>query len=89
MTAALQLMISLKIQSCDRYPAFTLDVKKWLLTELKFLNQVLTIAIPKVMLSCNKDNVASSKTIISCGGVLTEESLFEGIMQQVFWIDLA
>ena len=45
--------------------------------------------IPRLLISCDKDNAASSRTILSCGGTLKEESLYEGIMQQVFWIDLA
>ena len=32
------------------------------------LDEARCLGIPEVMLSCNKDNVASSKTIISCGG---------------------
>lgn len=43
--------------------------------------------IPRVMISCNKDNVASSKTALSCGGVLTSESVYEGKEQLVYWIE--
>lgn len=44
--------------------------------------------IPKVLIVCNKDNVASAKTVISCGGLLTNENINEGIEQQHYWIDL-
>lgn len=44
--------------------------------------------IPKVMISCEKDNVASRQTAISCGGVLTSKNFHEGKEEQIFWIDL-
>ncbi|WP_455718560.1 GNAT family N-acetyltransferase, partial [Anaerosporobacter sp.] len=44
--------------------------------------------LPKVMISCDKDNIASSRTIISCGGILTCENYFEDKEQQIFWINL-
>ena len=44
--------------------------------------------IPKVMISCDKVNISSSKTIISCGGILTCETLYRDKEQQIFWIDL-
>lgn len=44
--------------------------------------------IPKVMISCNKDNIASIKTAIGCGGILTSENFYEGKEQQIYWINL-
>ena len=44
--------------------------------------------IQKVMITCDKDNIASSKTIISCGGVLTVENFYEGKEQQIYWINI-
>lgn len=44
--------------------------------------------IPKVMISCDKDNAASIKTAVSCGGVLTSENIYEGKEQQIYWINL-
>ncbi|WP_202708917.1 GNAT family N-acetyltransferase [Sporosalibacterium faouarense] len=44
--------------------------------------------IPKVMIICDKDNVASSKTAMSCGGILIGENLHEGKEQQIYWINL-
>ncbi|MFT3951573.1 MAG: GNAT family N-acetyltransferase [Oscillospiraceae bacterium] len=46
------------------------------------------IKISKVMISCDKDNIASSATALICGGVLACENLHEGKLQQIFWIDL-
>ena len=47
-----------------------------------------SLKIPKVMISCDKDNIPSSKTAQSCGGVFTCENIYEGKEQQVYWIDL-
>ncbi len=48
-----------------------------------------TIGLEKVMLACYKDNQASSKTIIKCGGVLEKEfSYLNNKTVQVFWITI-
>lgn len=47
-----------------------------------------SMKIPKVMITCNKDNIASSKTAISCGGILTGENIYEGKEQQIYWIPI-
>ena len=43
--------------------------------------------MPKVMISCDKDNVASSRTILCCGGILTCENYYKNRAQQIFWIN--
>lgn len=48
-----------------------------------------TIGLEKVMLACYKDNLASSRTIIKCGGALEREFAHsDGKTVQVFWIML-
>lgn len=47
-----------------------------------------SMKIPKVMISCDKDNIASSKTAISCGGILKGENVYKGKEEQVYWINL-
>jgi predicted acetyltransferase len=48
-----------------------------------------TIHLKKVMLACNKDNKASSRTIEKCGGVLEREFIYlDGKTIQVYWIVL-
>lgn len=44
--------------------------------------------IPQVMITCDKDNIASSQTTISCGGILAGENLYKGKEQQIYWITL-
>jgi predicted acetyltransferase len=48
-----------------------------------------TIGLERVMLACYKDNIASSKTIIKCGGMLEKEFIYsDGKTVQVFWITI-
>lgn len=47
------------------------------------------LKLDKVMLTCAKENVASHRTIIKCGGVLEREFVHtDGKTVQVFWISL-
>lgn len=47
------------------------------------------IGLNKVMLGCYADNLASKKTIIKCGGKLTETKLYtDGKMMEIYWIHL-
>ena len=44
--------------------------------------------IPKVMITCDKANTASSRTVISCGGILTGENIYQGKEQLIYHIPL-
>ena len=44
--------------------------------------------ITKVLMVCDKDNIASSKTIIKNGGILENELNDEGVIIQRYWINL-
>lgn len=44
--------------------------------------------LQKVMISCDKDNIASAQTAMRCGGILTEENVYEGRKQLIYWISL-
>ena len=44
--------------------------------------------IPRVMITCDQDNIPSNRTALSCGGVLTTENLHEGKIQCIYWIEL-
>lgn len=44
--------------------------------------------ITKVLMVCDKDNIASSKTIIKNGGILENELNYEGVIIQRYWINL-
>ncbi|MBN2794300.1 MAG: GNAT family N-acetyltransferase [Clostridia bacterium] len=45
--------------------------------------------IPKVLITCRKDNQASKRTAISCGGVFLKETIYEGVEQLHFIIQLS
>lgn len=46
------------------------------------------IGLEKVIIACDKDNVASAKTAMSCGGVLVKEFEEDGILKQHYEIKL-
>lgn len=55
---------------------------------LLVLEKAREMNLPKVMITCDKDNAASRRTALSCGGILTSENIYEDKEQQIFWIDL-
>ncbi|MDE7224622.1 MAG: GNAT family N-acetyltransferase [Acetatifactor sp.] len=42
----------------------------------------------KVMVTCSRDNVASERTILGCGGVFEKEVLVDGDWVRRYWISL-
>ncbi len=47
------------------------------------------LGIDKVLMVCDKSNIASAKTIIKNGGILENEFMDEdGEIQQRYWINL-
>jgi predicted acetyltransferase len=48
-----------------------------------------TIGLKKVLLTCNKSNIASAKTIMKCSGAFeNEEKQSDGELLQRYWIEL-
>ena len=45
--------------------------------------------IAKVLLTCDKSNTGSSKTIQKNKGVLWKEQMLEGVLKQYFWIEIS
>jgi len=52
------------------------------------LDECRRLGIDRVLMTCDKDNVASAKTIIKNGGVLENEIVDDGRVVQRYWIDL-
>lgn len=53
------------------------------------LDKCRDLGIDRVLMTCNKANVGSAKSIINNGGVLENElSLPDGTIEQRYWIDL-
>ena len=46
------------------------------------------LKIEKVLITCNEDNIASEKSIISCGGILEDIRTVDGKNYKRFWIKL-
>lgn len=56
--------------------------------QLLVLEEAAKMGIPRVMISCDKDNIPSGHTAMSCGGVLECENCYKGREQQIYWITL-
>lgn len=46
------------------------------------------LGIDRVLMVCDKENIASAKTIIKNGGVLENEVEVDGVIEQRYWIQL-
>ena len=54
------------------------------------LDKCRELNIDRVMMSCDKDNIGSSKSIMKNGGKLEKEFVNEeGVMEQIYWIELS
>lgn len=45
------------------------------------------LGINRILICCDKDNIASARTIIKNGGVLENEVIDEGVLVQRYWIE--
>jgi predicted acetyltransferase len=52
------------------------------------LDECKKIGLDKVLMVCDKKNIGSAKSIVNNGGVLENEILVEGIMEQRYWISI-
>ena len=46
------------------------------------------LGIDKVLMVCNKENIGSAKSIINNGGILENEVVVDGVVEQRYWITL-
>jgi len=53
------------------------------------LEECRKLGIDKVLMVCDKENVGSAKSIIKNGGVLENEMMVDGTVEQRYWITLA
>ena len=71
------------IRPSERQKGYGTEIIRLALVECKKLG------INKVLMTCDKDNIASAKTIIKNGGVLESEFVNEeGEIEQRYWINL-
>lgn len=52
------------------------------------LEECKKLGINKVLMVCDKDNIGSAKSITNNGGILENEVVKDGIIEQRYWIDL-
>lgn len=52
------------------------------------LEECKKLGIMKVLMTCDKDNIGSAKSIINNGGVLENEVVEDGVIEQRYWITL-
>ena len=52
------------------------------------LDECRKLGLDRVLMTCDKTNVGSAKSIIKNGGELENEVLDDGVLEQRYWIDL-
>lgn len=52
------------------------------------LEECRKLGLTKVLMTCDKNNIGSAKSIIKNGGILENEVLEKGSIKQRYWIDL-
>lgn len=52
------------------------------------LKECKQLGISKVLMVCDKDNIGSAKSIINNGGILENEVVVDGVVEQRYWITL-
>ena len=71
------------VRPCERRKGYAAEMLRLGLQTCK------TLGLERVMLTCNKDNIASAKTIIGQGGILEREHVHtDGETIQIYWITL-
>lgn len=52
------------------------------------LEECKKLGITKVLMTCDKDNIGSAKSIMNNGGILEDEVVEDGVVEQRYWITL-
>ena len=52
------------------------------------LEECKKIGIDEILIVCDKENIGSSKSIQNNGGILENEVIIDGIVEQRFWISI-
>ncbi|WP_373601068.1 GNAT family N-acetyltransferase [Paraclostridium bifermentans] len=74
--------IGYSVRKSKRKQGYATEMLKLALKECK------TLEIEKVLITCDKDNIASSKTIINNGGNLENEIIKDKRITQRYWINI-
>lgn len=52
------------------------------------LDECRKLGIEKVLMVCDKDNIGSAKSIKNNGGILENEVIVDGVVEQRYWIEI-
>jgi predicted acetyltransferase len=74
--------IGYSVRKCERRKGYAKEMLRLALKECKDRK------MQKVLITCDKENIASAKTIICNGGILENEVPFEERIKQRYWINL-
>lgn len=74
--------IGYSVRKAERSKGYAKEMLKFALEEYRKLGMI------RVLLTCDADNIASAKTILSFGGVLENEIPKDGRVTQRYWIEL-
>jgi len=70
------------IRSSERRKGYATEMLRLVKEEAK------KMGLKKILVVCDKENIASAKTILSNGGILENEVLEDGEITQRYWINL-
>jgi predicted acetyltransferase len=70
------------IRPSERKKGYATELLKLALLKAKDLG------ITKALLTCDKDNLGSSKTITKNGGILASEDIVDGVEIQRYWVEI-
>ena len=74
--------IGYSIRKSERRKGYATEMLALALVEAKKLG------LSRVLITCDKSNIASARTIVKNGGVLENEILYDGEIVQRYWIEL-
>lgn len=74
--------IGFSVRPCERRQGYAKEMLSLALSKCR------AYGLRRVLITCRKENIASARTIQSCGGILENEFFKEGELYQRYWITL-